>query len=282
MLDFIPTYLKNKILSEFPTVCEVRLRQGVKTEVYYLADSGVVKRATLNNSLNSEQLNECVMKLCDYSLFSVEESVKQGFITSENGERVGLCGECVYDRGQVVTVKNFTSLCVRIPRGVIGCSDEFFGRYIKSNASCLIFSPPFQGKTTFIRDLGRNYSDKLGLDVLYSDERNEFVISNTDMGERFDTLKFADKEFLFKCGVRALNPDTVVCDEMVGEKDFSAVASCMLAGVKTIASTHSDNIKNIAKKLEKSGIIENSLFDFYVCLSGFKVAKVYDGELLPI
>ena len=282
MLDFIPEYLKLKILSEFHDVCEVRLRCGLKTEIAYLTDCGI-KRALISATLTQEQIEECVLKLCNYSIFSAEESLKRGFLTSTEGERVGICGECVTDsNGQVTTIKSFSSLCIRIPHFISGCSNKFFNQYISKNSSCLVFSPPFQGKTTFIRDLGRNYSDVLGLNVLYIDERGEFNLPHAETGNLSDVLKYSSKDFGFKCGVRTLNPDVVVCDEMIGDADFSAAAFCMLSGVKTIASVHSDNIKNIKKKLLNNGILENSLFDFYVCIDRFEVVEVYDGDMKAI
>lgn len=222
------------------------------------------------------------MKLCDYSLFSVEESLKRGFITSECGERVGVCGEVVYENGEVKGIKNFTSLCVRYPRAVKGCSDEFFRRYIKSNSSVLVFSPPFHGKTTFIRDLGRNYSDKLNLNVLFVDERDELILPNTYAGSSFDVLKYADKPYGLNSGVRTLNPDVIITDELTCAEDFLSVRNCVRSGVKIVASLHADKIENVVKRLENYAILDFLTFDYFVELNGFKVSGVYDGEMKTI
>lgn len=281
MLNFIPSYLKEKIVAAGEEICEVRLRADLPVSVT-VNSGGNPERRLLNNRLTASQIEDCVMKLCDYSLFSVEESLKRGFITSEYGERVGVCGEVVYENGEVKGVKNFTSLCVRYPRAVKGCSDEFFRRYIKSNSSVLVFSPPFHGKTTFIRDLGRNYSDKLNLNVLFVDERDELVLPNTYAGSSFDVLKYADKPYGLNCGVRTLNPDVIITDELTCAEDFLSVRNCVRSGVKIVASLHADKIENVVKRLENYAILDFLMFDYFVELNGFKVSGVYDGEMKTI
>ncbi len=281
MLDFIPSYLKEKIVAAGEEICEVRLRADLPVSVT-VNRGGNPERRLLNNCLTASQIEDCVMKLCDYSLFSVEESLKRGFITSEYGERVGVCGEVVYENGEVKGIKNFTSLCVRYPRAVKGCSDEFFRCYIKSNSSVLVFSPPFHGKTTFIRDLGRNYSDKLNLNVLFVDERDELVLPNTYAGSSFDVLKYADKPYGLNCGVRTLNPDVIITDELTCAEDFLSVRNCVRSGVKVVASLHADKIENVVKRLENYAILDFLTFDYFVELNGFKVRSVYDGEMKTI
>lgn len=281
MLDFIPSYLKEKIVAAGEEICEVRLRADLPVSVT-VNRGGNPERRLLNNCLTASQIEDCVMKLCDYSLFSVEESLKRGFITSEYGERVGVCGEVVYENGEVKGIKNFTSLCVRYPRAVKGCSDEFFRRYIKSNSSVLVFSPPFHGKTTFIRDLGRNYSDKLNLNVLFVDERDELVLPNTYVGSSFDVLKYADKPYGLNCGVRTLNPDVIITDELTCAEDFLSVRNCVRSGVKIVVSLHADKIENVVKRLENYAILDFLTFDYFVELNGFKVRGVYDGEMKTI
>ena len=234
--------------------------------------------------MTKEQIEECVMRLCDYSLYSVEYALKNGYITSKDGERVGICGECVKNAsGQITSLKNFTSLCVRFPRGVKGCSDNFFNAYFNGTAkSCLVFSPPFQGKTTFIRDLGRNCAENLSLNVLYIDERNEFAIDSAELGNTYDVIKYADKAFGFGCAVRTLNPDVVICDELTYKNDFLSVVYCGLSGVKVIASTHCDSIDDLRKILINYEIMQRFTFDVFVKLKNFEVVGVYDRELKKI
>lgn len=282
MIDFVPGFVREKILSEYERVCEIRFRANQPIQITYL-DGEKIKKEFLNATLTRSQIEDCVMKLCGFSLFSVEEGLKRGYITSNDGERVGVCGEVVYDGdGKVGGIKRFSSLCVRYPRETLGCSNGFFDRYVDRNSSCLIFSPPFKGKTTFIRDLARNYSEKLGLNVLIIDERDELSLPNSNLGKTCDVLRYSAKKFGFECGVRTLNPDVIVTDELSSDEDFLSVSDCAVTGVKCVASMHADSIENVVKRLNKSGILETNPFDFFVSLSNFKVKSVYDADFCEL
>ena len=279
MLKFLPEKVLNLIsdYSKFQLL-EVRIRADKKVKIT-LNYSGEVKTVPLNVSLSFEEIEKCVLRLSNFSVFSAEEMLKEGYITSSDGERVGICGEVVKTNGGYI-VKRPTSLCVRFPSDIIGASDEFFDKYIGSDAkSCLVISPPFQGKTTFIRDLGRKYSDKLIKNVLFLDERNEFSAGGRfDLGENSDILRFTTKEFGFKSGVRSLNPEVIVCDELIEKTDYTAVNFAIASGVKILASVHSDDLENLLKKPDLSEIIKSFTFDYYVVLDTFKVKTVYDNE----
>ena len=86
-------------------------------------------------------------------------------------------GEVVKENGNILTIKNFSSLCVRIPSELNGVSNDFYDKlYSKTFGSVLVLSPSGVGKTTFIRDLTTNLSDKGKKDVVVIDERNEISL----------------------------------------------------------------------------------------------------------
>lgn len=279
MLKFLPDTLLKEINTLNSSILEVRIRKNYKVKVTVKEESGEITTLKLSSILSEKDIENIVLRLCNYSVFSVENSLKEGFITSSEGERVGICGEVAYYDGGT-TIKNITSLCVRFPREVRGIAEEFFNAYAyKEPKSCLVISPPFQGKTTFIRDLGRLYSDKLSKNVLYLDERDELYANGRFyLGENADVMRFSTKEFGFKQGVRALNPDVIVCDELMSKSDCEAVLFASQSGVKVVSSVHSDNMKNLLKKQEISEIIKSFTFDYHIVLSRFKVSKIFKGN----
>ena len=276
MLDFLPTQLKQSVLSCFATIYEVRIR--IDKPIIVKGDNGLnVQHKEIKYLVNKKDLEQIILRLCNHSIFSVETSLKNGFITSTNGERVGLCGEVVYLADEVKSVKNFTSIIIRLPNYVYGCSEDFV-KVIKEPKSCLIFSPPFHGKTTFIRDLGRAYSDNFNQNVLYIDERDELGGGGAfNLGKNADVLRFSSKKFGFLNGVRAYNPDVIVCDEIMSNDDCLGVEFARSSGVKVIASAHADNIENLLKKQNISKIMKTNTFDYVLRLSNFKIDKIY-GE----
>ena len=68
---------------------------------------------------------------------------------------------CYYLNGEIRTIRNISSLNIRICREVKGCSNEIM-KYIAENDrvyNTLIISPPKCGKTTILRDIARNISN---------------------------------------------------------------------------------------------------------------------------
>ena len=284
MLKFLPKNVQDEIISLCgDNLCEVRIRAGEKIQVY-TSENGIESVKKLPIEMSVEEIEKCFMRLCNFAYFTVEDQIKSGFITSSEGERVGICGECVLNGGEVTAIKNITSLCVRFPKNIIGCAEKFFDKYVKTSPkSCLVISPPSQGKTTFIRDLGRLYSDKLGLGVLYIDERDELSGGGKFyLGENADVLRFANKDYGFKVGVRTLNPKVIVCDELMSGDDANSVLFASASGVKVISSVHSDNLKNVLKKQEISAILKCFIFDYVIEIDRFNIRKVYNEKLEPI
>ena len=283
MLKFLPAKIVNEIAEvSGNSLSEVRIRNGKNIKLILGNENRKV--VEISQVMTESDIGRSIMELCNFSLFSSEENLKRGFLTSSEGERVGLCGEVVYGENGVISVKNVTSLCVRFPREVKGVAEDFYyNAAMRKPLSCLIISPPFHGKTTFIRDLGRLYSDISDCNVLYIDERDELSASGKfDLGQNADVLKFATKEYGFTVGVRTLDPDVIVCDELFGERDVLAAVSAANSGVKIIASSHSDSLKNLSKRAEFSTIFKSFTFDRYVELQNGKVKKIYNDRLTEI
>lgn len=276
MLDFLPNTLKRKIFSLFDQVLEIRIRKGRQ-----ILASGIKDGAFIKTSLDRAEENlifDIVMSLCGRTVYSKEQSLKMGYITSECGERVGVCGECVSDRDEIESIKSFTSLCIRIPNDIIGCSNELTDN-LRKIESCLVISPPSHGKTTFIRDLGRVYSNVFNADVLFIDERDELSGGGAfDLGKSSDVLRYCTKAFGFYNGVRSYNPDVIVCDELMTDGDCEAVEFAMLSGVKTIASCHSDNLENLLKKKNIFSILQKNVFEKIVVLDNFIIKRIYERD----
>ena len=250
MLDFLPQIVKdalNKV--NMRNVYEIRLRAekpvmvNYKGEYRYLGFYGFVERVEQALRCDLDEIANCVFCAGKYSVYSVEEQIKKGFITAENGERIGLAGEFVLEKGQPLALRNFTSLCIRVPHEIIDSGNEIYRRCMLDRVrSVLIASPPGRGKTTILRDIGRILGEKTKNNVLICDERGE--ISNGETGNACDVLKFCDKATAFTSGIRALRPDIIITDEL-SPNDCLAVQSAIVAGVSVVASAHFHDINDI-------------------------------------
>lgn len=274
MLEFLPPELKNCIRHvNLNTLYELRIRAdkpltaNIGGKYVYLGEYGIVNRAKDAYLPSEKQIEEIVFAASGYAVYSVENQIRQGFLTGNCGERIGLAGSYVYDGNKVLSVRTFSSLCIRIPHEIKGCAEKIFQLCLKERlCSVLIMSPPGIGKTTVLRDLCRLICNKYNVNVLVCDERGE--LSAGDLGASSDCMKFADKSTAFTAGIRALRPDLIVSDELMQE-DYDAVRKAVEGGVNVLASAHLISFESVPQKL----------FSYYVFLKGIgEVDRILDGE----
>lgn len=283
MLDFLPQNVKEGISRvNLKDVYEIRIRAEKPVTVNYLgvyrylSAYGLTQIREKALKCTVEDIADCVFKAGNYSVYSVEEQLKRGFITAQYGERIGIAGEYVFEKGQPFALRNFSSLCIRVPHDVIGCGEKIYKRCMSDRVrNLLIASPPGLGKTTILRDLARILGVKTGLNVLICDERGE--ISAGEIGETCDVLKYSDKATAFEAGIRAMRPDVIITDELSAE-DCKALSKAISAGVSVVASAHFWSMDSV-----KAPFL--GLFERYVLLNELKIGEikgVYDENGLRI
>lgn len=273
MLEFLPQNVKLGLSHlNLKEVYEIRLRAdkpvrvNYKGKFLYLGEYGITEYA--EKALRSSFLDiaDCVYKAGKYSVYSVEEQIKQGFLTAAHGERIGLAGEYVFEKGQPFALRNFTSLCIRVPHAVEGCGKEIYDRCMRDRIrDLLIMSPPGLGKTTILRDLGRLISRNTAKNILICDERGE--ISAGISGDTCDVVKYADKATAFEAGIRAMRPDVIITDEL-SERDCIALKNAVNAGVKVVASAHFADISYVKEPFL-------GIFERFIVLRKEKVGQIY-------
>lgn len=218
----------------------------------------------------TEWIEEIMLKASRFSLYAVNEQIKAGFLGVKGGIRIGLCGQAVYEGDSVKTLKNITSLNVRFPHQIIGCSDQTVKFCRQDNIlSTLVISPPGAGKTTLIRDMCRNISG--GFNVLIIDERGE-ISGECEQGFCFDigssdVMLYCKKQFGFLNGIRSMRPDVIVCDELKGKSDIESVEEAMYCGISVIATLHAEDICDIKHKRGFERLLSSRAFKRYVVLT---------------
>lgn len=274
MLEFLPTRIKTAVSHvNVRQLYELRLRVGLPAtanyggKYLYLCEFGVSDQAKNALVVSSEEVEDTVYLAGKCSVYSVEEQIRRGFLTAENGERIGLAGEYVMEGGKVVAMRNFTSLCIRIPHEIDDCGAEIFEKcFTHGLCNLLILSPPGIGKTTILRDLSRKISETTKKNVLICDERGE--ISALGVGESCDVVKFGNKNTAFEAAIRAMRPDLLICDELTSP-DYSAVKRMVEGGVYVVASAHFASVQNVPNALLE-------IFDCYAQLSKDEIGRL-DG-----
>ena len=198
ILWILPSNLLNAVKNRLniEEIYEIRIK--INRPIIIYSKNGEI---ILNYIPVKEDIKSIIQKISNYSLYAYEEDIKQGFITIKGGHRVGLAGECIMENGKIKTIRNISSINIRISREIIGCSNKIM-KYIGSNNrvyNTIIISPPKCGKTTILRDITRNLSNGLeninlkGRKVVVVDERSEIGacylgIPQNDLGIRTDIL----------------------------------------------------------------------------------------------
>lgn len=277
-LDFLPPDIKNALDNlNFNRLTEIRLRLGQPVIIGYrggysfLGACGSTERKS--SALICGRLDGVLSSAMDKSVYAYTEQLKYAFITVGGGIRIGIGGEYVTEGGQIKTVQKPTSLNIRIPHEACGCGAQLYKLLSEiSPAATVIFSPPGYGKTTILRDIARQTGDTAGRNVLVFDERYELSAfdgygNGYDLGMNCDVVRGADKLSGFTNAIRVMKPDMIICDELYGDEDFSAVRFAVGCGIKVAASTHF----TVKEKLSSLP------FDCFVQLTGIgKQAIVYD------
>lgn len=291
--DYLSRDIYNLITKSFSfeDITEIRLRVNekiiicVKNKKYYLKDDN-------NNFLycTPADVNNFIMRACDNSIYAYNNEIANGFLTLPKGIRVGICGNVVYEDDKPITIKEFSSINIRIPHFIKNCSLPAYDFLVNDNVlNTLIISPPGAGKTTFIRDfVYQLYQHNLSKNVLIADERNEICsvinsVAEINLGGFCDIYTNCSKKFAFKNGIRSMNPDVIITDELDLQNDLDYVTQAINSGVNVVATLHANDVKQLKLKPNFDYVLDNHIFDRYVFLSKDEdvgtLAYIYDSKL---
>lgn len=256
LTKLLGTNIVDSIKSKIPlsTLTEVRIRANRRITIKNLNTSFLI-----DDSLSEEGIQNLLRMATNNSLYAVEDDIKKGFV-SFAGIRIGICGKGVTNDDKLITIRNITSLTIRIPHEIINCS-KYLHTILNPLENILIISPPCCGKTTLIRDVARVLSNNY--DTLIVDERGEIYSDRFTFGERIDVFTNTPKNMVVEGVIRALSPEVIVLDEVYGEKDIRVLEEIERSGVKIVATTHSNNLESLKK--HNSRILNH--FNFAVELS---------------
>jgi len=250
---------------------EIRLRAGAPVLISLPAGPKIIGTSPVTQNM----IDEMVLSLCRYSIYSHQNEMSVGYISVAGGHRAGVCGTAVVKDGKVTAVRDIKSICLRIARHFDGCSREI-GRELFREGLCsaIVAGTPCSGKTTLLRDLaatlaGGIYGRKYNIAVV--DERGELSMG---MSEEYNLLKHCDvlrgypKADGIIQAIRSLSPDVVICDEIGSAEDIAAIQSGADSGVRLICSAHAGSTKELACRILSTGLIKTGAFSKFVLLEG--------------
>ena len=291
----IGAVLKNIPDSKKGTVQEIRIRVNKPlalsdgaTTVFTDADGKIMY--TMGEKafrVSQRGIYDTFRRICDYSVYSRQDEIKNGYITVKGGHRVGLCGTAVLTDGKISALNDISSMNVRIARQIFGVSEEIINHLYPFEGGILIAGMPSSGKTTLLRDLARSLSLGIGCHVTRTaviDERGE--LSGTYSGVSYNDMGLSDILNGYPKGegiihaVRAMSPQVIICDELGTDEDCRLVSQGFNAGAVIIASIHAGNYEELMRRKQAVSLIETGAFKNIVMLESSnrpcKIAKVIE------
>ncbi len=284
---------KLKPLTEqlYSTAQEIRLRVNRPLAIvcpnvtYYVTVNGGLTSTPIKDAMftvSRADIGDTFQNICNYSVYTRQNEIINGFITMHGGHRAGICGTAVISNGKISNIRDISSINVRIAREHHGCAKKLAERIGRFDKGVLICGAPCSGKTTVLRDLARLLSTEYNKNVSLIDERGELAGTSVgtfqnDIGmcDVFDSYK---KSEAMLQAIRSMAPDIIVCDEIGSSDDVTAIEHSVNCGVAVIATVHAVNEAELRNKQNIKLIEKTGAFSKIVFLSN----KNNPGEIVKI
>ena len=278
IFSFLPKKIAEQLQYMPPGVLdkieEIRIRIGRPIEI-----SAGGSYEFLPFIVTEEEATQLLNRITQFSMYTMEEELKRGYITIEGGHRVGIAGKVILDGGHVKAIIHISSYNIRIAREKIGCAENLIPYlYDDDWRNTMIIGPPQSGKTTILRDLARIISigdgnpAKRALKVGIVDARSEIAgcvqgVPQLQFGPRIDVLDACPKAEGMMMLIRSMSPDVIVADEIGRMEDAEAVIEAIHAGIKLMTTTHGYSFDDVMKRPSIKKLMNYRAFERFVVLS---------------
>lgn len=251
------------------TLQELRLRIGRPPELVLKDGSRY-----LDKIVSSDDLSYCVNAASHYSPWA-SSTISSGYITAQGGHRVGICGDIVASNGEIRTIKNVTSLCIRVARDFPGIGLQAS----KINGNVLIIGEPGSGKTTLLRDIIRQKSNEGKGAVAVVDERKELLplagaLFCFPPGNATEVLSGCSKSAGIEMLIRTMNPRWIAVDEITAEADCMAMIHAGWCGVSLLATAHAKSARDFMHRPVYAPLVSSKLFETIIVMQPDKSWKL--------
>lgn len=261
---------------------EIRIRLDKPIELIFDEQTEWIKNMCPTRKDTMYILNQ----LSEFSLYRMEDELRQGFITIEGGHRVGIAGKVNTIGGEVKAIQHITFMNIRVAKEKIGVAHPFMpfiyngGKYDNT----LLVGAPQTGKTTIIRDMARliasDQGNTSGKKVGIVDERSEISgsikgVPQHTLGLRTDVMDACPKAEGMMMMIRSMSPEVLIIDEIGSKKDVTALMEAINAGVTVICSIHAQTLEELRKRPSIQPLFANNVFKRFILLErGLKPGKV--------
>lgn len=292
ILKYLPKDICNMVKNIYcERIEELRMRRGkplcifMDGECFIIGENGIATTLDEAYTVTEKDIEYTLLNITDGSFYTYENEIKNGYVTIDGGNRVGLAGRAVEDENGNMCIREIFSLNFRFARQIKSCGAEAV-QFIKEGKkiyNTIVVSPPGCGKTTLLREIARIISNS-GFKVCVVDERNEICAMQSektyDVGINTDVYSGFSKKEGISMAIRCLSPQIIIADELGRKEDFDAVCFASNSGVASVCSIHAKNFDDIVKKHGKEKI--TNCFERFIVLGEDKKIKsmITAGEIV--
>lgn len=266
--------LEKLALAHWLEVEEIRLRAnapltiGIWGESCFVTEHGGVSNHERDAMrISQEEVQHAFQAICQNSVYAHLDEIRQGFLTLKGGHRVGICGKAIVEGGTIKMFREISSLNFRIAHEVLGVADDVMDMIIHGSEvkSTLIISPPQTGKTTLLRDITRQISNR-GFKTGVADDRGELGAMfdgepQNDLGAQTDLIDNAPKAEAISLLLRTMSPKVIISDEIACRRDVDAIRLAHGTGVSVIATTHGRTLEEVKQREVLKPIFLDGVFE---------------------
>ncbi len=241
---------------------EIRLRMG---HAPCYTCNGMERVFSQHRPVGREDLQFVLHAASGSSLYSFQDTLRQGFLTLRGGHRMGVCGEVVWENNAIRSMRDFSSVSIRI-------AHEHKGIGIIPKRSTLILGPPGCGKTSLLRDCVRLLSNVEQSRVALLDERGEIAacregVAGFDVGGHTDILTGCHKSAGITMLLRTMNPQWIAVDEITQAEDVRAMVQASYCGVRLLATAHADSFADLHRRPVYQELMKQNVFEDFLVFS---------------
>lgn len=263
-----------------PEITELRIRKNkpfiiyIGRQPYFFSRFGKLINHCTDNCvvINEKEFEYIIENAFANSFHSNIGTMKNGYIVLNNGVRAGIASSAVYKEGSLYSVRDITSINIRIPAEHKNCSSVILSEiYSNPFPSVIVAGAAAMGKTTLIRDMASKLSSGYRgtyFKTTIIDEREE-ITTGFDVGVNTDVIKCFEKKKGIESAVRTLSPDIIFCDEIGSSDELDSIKFGFNCGSSFVVTVHAGSKADIERRTIIRQLIESEEFDYLILLKDY-------------